>query len=48
MRSKKLLAELLAVTVVAGGLVIAPVTAEAAVAGSAKSEVFEGHTYAIF
>lgn len=48
MRTKKLLAELLAVTVVAGGMVIAPVTAEAALAGSAKSEVFEGHTYAIF
>lgn len=48
MRTKKLLAELLVVTVVAGGMVIAPVTAEAALAGSAKSEVFEGHTYAIF
>ena len=48
MKTKKVLAGLLAVTVVAGKMVIAPVTAEAALAGSAQAGVFEGHTYAIF
>lgn len=48
MKTKKLLATMLAVTVAAGGILTAPVTAEAAVAGSAVSGVFEGHTYGIY